>query len=126
MTLVPSVDTAATVNELFGVACLSAIECSAVGTATDDSEITAATLIEHWDGRRWTGVVGKTPGRLLAIASASRTSVWAAGSQESRPLIEHFDDPATPYLAQPAPQWAPRFSDYRHLERVTAYDEEEW
>jgi ATP-dependent helicase/nuclease subunit B len=40
-------------------------------------------------------------------------------------LIEGFDDPTTPYLAEPAPQWAPRFSDYRHLERVTAREDEE-
>jgi ATP-dependent helicase/nuclease subunit B len=40
-------------------------------------------------------------------------------------LIEHFDDPATPYLAEPIPQWAPRFSDYRHLERVAAREDEE-
>jgi ATP-dependent helicase/nuclease subunit B len=33
-------------------------------------------------------------------------------------LIDGFDDPATPYLAVPAPRWAPRFSDYRHLERL--------
>ena len=42
-----------------------------------------------------------------------------------RSLIERFDDPATPYLAEPVPQWAPRFSDYRHLARVTAREDEE-
>jgi len=33
-------------------------------------------------------------------------------------LIESFDDPATPYPPVPDPRWAPRFSDYRHLERL--------
>ena len=33
-------------------------------------------------------------------------------------LIERFDDASTPYLAVPSPRWAPRFSDYRHLERL--------
>jgi ATP-dependent helicase/nuclease subunit B len=42
-----------------------------------------------------------------------------------RSLIERFDDPATPYLAEPVPQWAPRFSDYRHLERVATREDEE-
>jgi len=42
-----------------------------------------------------------------------------------RSLIERFDDPATPYLVEPAPQWAPRFSEYRHLERVAARGDEE-
>ena len=42
-----------------------------------------------------------------------------------RSLIEHFDDPAAPYLVEPVPHWAPRFSDYRHLERVAAREDEE-
>jgi ATP-dependent helicase/nuclease subunit B len=40
-------------------------------------------------------------------------------------LIERFDNPETPYLAEPVPRWAPRFSDYRHLERVAAREDEE-
>ena len=33
-------------------------------------------------------------------------------------LIAGFDDPATPYRAQPRPERAPRYSDYLHLARV--------
>jgi ATP-dependent helicase/nuclease subunit B len=33
-------------------------------------------------------------------------------------LIAAFDDEATPYLAQPRPAWAARYSDYGHLERL--------
>jgi ATP-dependent helicase/nuclease subunit B len=33
-------------------------------------------------------------------------------------LITAFDDPATPYRAQPSPDKAPRYSDYFHLERA--------
>lgn len=33
-------------------------------------------------------------------------------------LIARFDDPATPYLARPRPEMAPRFSDYEHLARI--------
>ena len=40
-------------------------------------------------------------------------------------LIERFDDPSTPYLAVPSPLWAPRFSDYRHLERLAENEAEE-
>ena len=40
-------------------------------------------------------------------------------------LIERFDDPATPYLATPVQEWEPRFSDYRHLERVDRSEAEE-
>jgi ATP-dependent helicase/nuclease subunit B len=41
-------------------------------------------------------------------------------------LIDHFDDPASRYLATPAPQWGPRFSDYRHLERLAESEMAEW
>jgi ATP-dependent helicase/nuclease subunit B len=40
-------------------------------------------------------------------------------------LIDCFDDPNTPYLAVPSPRWAPRFSDYRHLERLAENEPEE-
>jgi ATP-dependent helicase/nuclease subunit B len=40
-------------------------------------------------------------------------------------LINHFDDPVTPYLAAPSPRWAPRYSDYRHLERLAPSEAEE-
>lgn len=33
-------------------------------------------------------------------------------------LVDTFDDPQTPYQAQPRPHLAPRFSDYAHLARV--------
>jgi ATP-dependent helicase/nuclease subunit B len=33
-------------------------------------------------------------------------------------LIARFDDPKTPYLSQPQPERAPRYSDYVHLARV--------
>lgn len=43
-----------------------------------------------------------------------------------RTLIARFDDPASAYLAAPAAQWAPRYSDYRHLERLTESEAGEW
>jgi ATP-dependent helicase/nuclease subunit B len=33
-------------------------------------------------------------------------------------LVARFDDPQSAYLPVPVPQWAPRFSDYRQLERL--------
>jgi hypothetical protein len=62
-------------------------------------------LIEHWDGTRWTMLVGKRPGMLLSVASVSRTSVWAVGSQASRSFIEHFNGHGWSTVA------APRFGD---------------
>ena len=33
-------------------------------------------------------------------------------------LIRQFSDPTMPYLAEPRPRLAPRYSDYRHLARI--------
>jgi ATP-dependent helicase/nuclease subunit B len=33
-------------------------------------------------------------------------------------LMTAFEDETTPYLAHPRPSWAPRYSDYGHLERL--------
>jgi len=76
--------------------------------------------LEYW---RLSG--GIPIGQRRPIGERDPDKLIASVLARIRALIEHFDDPATPYLAQPARQWAPRFSDYRHLERVTANEEEE-
>jgi ATP-dependent helicase/nuclease subunit B len=80
----------------------------------------APAVLEYWRlsggvpiGRRCP-VAGDDPGELIDFVLAKVKS-----------LIARFDDPATPYLAEPALQWAPRFSDYRHLARVAAAEDEE-
>ncbi len=42
---------------------------------------------------------------------------WAALAD----LVAAFDDPAQPYLSQPHPGRAPRFSDYAQLARVAEW-----
>ncbi|MTJ93878.1 MAG: double-strand break repair protein AddB [Desulfovibrio sp.] len=37
-------------------------------------------------------------------------------------LVARFDDPTTPYPAQPRPEWAPRYSDYEHLARLQEWE----
>jgi ATP-dependent helicase/nuclease subunit B len=81
----------------------------------------APAALEYW---RLSG--GIPVGQRRPISEDNPNKLIASVLARVRALIERFDDPATPYLAQPAPRWAPRFSDYRHLERVTANDEEEW
>jgi len=61
------------------------------------------TLIEHWDGARWTQAPSQDPGSaentLLAVAATSATNAWAvgwyvpagAGNADTRTLIEHWD-----------------------------------
>ena len=80
----------------------------------------APVALEYWRlsggvpaGHRWS-IVDDEPNKLIESVL-----------DRIRSLIDRFDDPATPYLAEPMPQWAPRFSDYRHLERVAAKEDKE-
>ena len=53
----------------------------------------------------------KTAGKdLRALIDAAADGIEA--------LVRAFDDPATPYLSQPWPAKAPRYTDYGHLARV--------
>ncbi|BBK34972.1 double-strand break repair protein AddB [Allostella sp. ATCC 35155] len=62
-------------------------------------------------------------GEILSIAeSRERVEALAAAARDGlAELVARFDDPATPYLAQPRPDWVPRFSDYAHLARVAEW-----
>ncbi len=79
-----------------------------------------SAALEYW---RLSG--GVPVGKRCAIGGDDPGELIDFVLRRVRSLIERFDDPATPYLAEPALQWAPRFSDYRHLERVAAADDEE-
>ena len=59
-------------------------------------------------------------GEIVPIAATrERVEALAADARDGlAELVARFDDPATPYLARPRPDWVPRFSDYTHLARV--------
>jgi len=40
-------------------------------------------------------------------------------------LIARFDDPQTPYLARPRPEYALRYNDYAHLARIKEWAAED-
>jgi hypothetical protein len=72
-------------NELFSVEAVSATNVWAVGfiennTATGPVD---QTLIEHWNGIRWSVVKGPNPGsqasQLTSVAAVSANDVWAVG-----------------------------------------------
>ena len=57
------------------------------------------------------------PGEVIAVAEPpARLAEQALAGLAA--LIATFDDPATPYVARPAPGHAPRYSDYEHLARI--------
>jgi ATP-dependent helicase/nuclease subunit B len=95
------------------------------GAILRDGSFAAVTgvpaALEYW---RLSG--GVRVGQRCPIGGDDPSKLIQSVLDRVRSLIQRFDDPATPYIAEPAPQWAPRFSDYRHLGRVTASEDEEW
>ena len=96
-------DLGATTATLNSVAAVSADDVWAVGEATIDGVV--RTLIEHWDGSRWTVVPSPDPdptyNALLAVAAVARNDVWAVGRAGHRTLIEHWD--GTSWSVVPSP-----------------------
>jgi hypothetical protein len=82
-------------NDLHAVAAASAASAWAVGYYGNGT--TDRTVIEHWNGTRWTVQKSPDPGGsshyddLHGVAAASATSAWAVGSYGSAgwTLIEH-------------------------------------
>ena len=61
--------------------------------------------------------------RTILRADAARIAASVATARERlAALVAAFDDPAKPYLSQPHPGHAPRFSDYAQLARVAEWD----
>jgi hypothetical protein len=72
-------------NELFSVAAVSATDVWAVGFIENNtaSGPVDQTLIEHWNGKKWSVVQSPGPGsqanNLTSVAAISATDVWAVG-----------------------------------------------
>jgi ATP-dependent helicase/nuclease subunit B len=79
-----------------------------------------AAALEYW---RLSG--GRPAGERRSIDDGEPDVLIDRVVARVRALIERFDDPDTPYLAVPLPRWEPRFSDYRHLERIAENETEE-
>ncbi len=87
-------------NELHGVSAAADNDAWAVGTVYADNTFTKSrTLIEHWDGTRWSVV--RSPNTtasiniLEAVAAVAANDVWAVGigitGFSTTPLIEHWN-----------------------------------
>jgi ATP-dependent helicase/nuclease subunit B len=76
-----------------------------------------AAALEYW---RLSG--GEPAGEHHPIGGDDPAALIDRVLAETEARIDRFDDPTTPYPAVPDPRWAPRFSDYRHLERLDEAD----
>jgi hypothetical protein len=85
--VVPSPGKAGNNNHLYGVSCVSDTACTAVGSRSNPAVLTYKTLIESWDGTRWTMV--PSPNRagnynqLNGVSCPSETTCTAVGSSSA-------------------------------------------
>lgn len=70
------------------------------------------SVLEYWR------LTGGNPAGIRKDAGKDIDALAAAAYEGLAQLIAAFDDPDTPYLSQPDPERASRFSDYGHLARV--------
>ncbi|HYS39249.1 MAG TPA: hypothetical protein VEO01_26840, partial [Pseudonocardiaceae bacterium] len=88
----PALDTQR--DYLTSATALSADDVWAVGERQDHAGL-FSTLVEHFDGHRWTVVPSPNPGaagdHLYGVAAASADDVWAVGQRSDKPLVEHWD-----------------------------------
>jgi hypothetical protein len=71
------------VNELHSVSALAENDVWAVGVSYNTERTLGSTLIEHWNGSRWSVVPSPNPSSTLnvlnAVAAVSANDVWAVG-----------------------------------------------
>jgi hypothetical protein len=94
--IVPSPSPDDQVNELRGVAALSANDVWAVGYSFGtQSESNIDTLILHWDGVTWSEVASPNvlgvANELSGITAISANDIWAVGSAGGAPLAMHWN-----------------------------------
>jgi hypothetical protein len=105
--IVPSPSPAAN-SQLAGVSAVSAKNVWAVGTAGQGISSSLATLIEHWNGKKWIRVKSPSPTSIDALASVDAVSandVWAVGiafnGSGVNTLIEHWNGTKWTHVASP-------------------------
>ncbi len=68
--------------------------------------------LQYWklSGNRKAADIKNVNGDIKTLVSEAREGIES--------LVKAFNDPATPYLVTPRPEWAPRYNNNRHLSRV--------
>ncbi len=85
-------------NRLWSMSATSASDIWAVGDYIEPTQGLLRTLVEHWDGTRWTvlsSVDGSTENnQLLSVSALAPLDMWSVGTQTfsnvNRLLIEHY------------------------------------
>ena len=96
--------------DLGGVSCVAADACTAVGAFSTNGN-SLSTLVESWDGSRWSVVPSPSPGTvqtlLNGVSCASKTACSAAGYYNprvgTRSLVESWDGSSWSVVPTPNP-----------------------
>jgi hypothetical protein len=108
--IVPSPTVQSRYSTLQGVSAISLTNAWAVGYWANSRDVTQ-TLIEHWNGVRWSVVPSPSPGsannELFGVSAASANNIWAAGFTATptfqHTLIEHWNGVRWSVVASPSP-----------------------
>ena len=79
----------------------------------DGVPVGSVSALAHW---RLSG--GSPAGEIKVPKLVDVPTLTEQAERGLRRLIDRFDQPDTPYLARPRPDFVPRFDDYAHLARV--------
>lgn len=111
--VVPSPSPDSSANLLYGVAAISARDAWAVGNYFSRKNGAEETLIEHWNGTKWTVASNPNPSSsengLNGVVAISASNVWAVGqyipdgSGNTEPLIEHWNGSTWAVVSSPIP-----------------------
>jgi Invasin, domain 3 len=96
VSIVPSPNTNATMNELYRVSCTSASSCMAIGSSGSSS------LTEYWDGATWS-VIPSPSGYLESVSCTSASSCMAVGVTGAQALVASWDGTNWTVLPSPDP-----------------------
>ncbi len=110
--VIPSPNPGSAGNYLYSVAALSPKNVWAVGNFLNIGESFNRSLIEHWNGIKWSVITSPNPGTqynyLEAVAPISTNNVWAVGVYVSpgiqQGLIEHWNGTKWNVISSPTIQ----------------------
>src|SRR5947199_9335655 len=96
------------VNELHSVSALAENDVWAVGVSYNTERTLGSTLIEHWNGSRWSVVPSPNPSSSVnminAVAAVSANDAWAVGTAPTPTdtvLILHWNGTAWSVVPNP-------------------------
>jgi len=126
--MVPSSNVGTHDNFLIGVTTVSANDVWTVGAYNDNNNI-LNTLIEHWNGSRWSIVpspnVGTNGSLTDSLAAVSANDIWTVGfyntsQNQSQNLVEHWN--GTKWSVVQVPNTGAGGDGFNHIGIVSAND----